>query len=214
MKSKNTVGKFIVFEGLDNSGKSTQLQLLSEKLSIQGIDHICAFEPGDTEEFRDIRKSLLFNKLKLDPLAETFLFLADRTQHVKAKILPALNSGKWVLCDRFTWSTLAYQGYGRQIDDLIIPEFLSRQGILPDLTIFIDISVQESLRRSGKFKDKIESESIEFFNWVYQGYKDLELSTVMANKDSIFTVNGFNSVNCIHADIAYNVYNRFKKEFI
>lgn len=166
---------FITFEGVEGSGKSTQAELLKVFLLKQGHEVALTREPGWGALGRLIRKMLLEEKdLDLDPLAELYLFCADRTQHVRDFIKPMLREGYIVICDRFTDSTIAYQGYGRGLD-LELVEKVSKTAALslkPDLTILLNLPVKVGLsrleKRSGK--TKMDEEPVEFHERVRNGY--------------------------------------------
>lgn len=166
---------FITFEGVEGSGKSTQAEFLKVFLLKQGREVALTREPGWGALGRLIRKMLLEEKdLDLDPLAELYLFCADRTQHVKDFIRPMLREGYIVICDRFTDSTIAYQGYGRGLD-LELVEKVSKTAALslkPDLTILLNLPVKVGLsrleKRSGK--TKMDEEPVEFHERVRNGY--------------------------------------------
>ena len=142
-----TKGRFITFEGGDGSGKTTQLQLTVTWLEKQGIDVLQTFEPGDTPLGKEIRHLLLSGEHTPVPASELLLFLADRAQHVEQVIKPALAAGKWVICDRYTDSTLAYQLAGRKLEATkILGDMLvwAEQGLTPDKTIWLDLSVEDA----------------------------------------------------------------------
>src|SRR5579863_7603956 len=144
-------GIFITFEGIDGSGKTTQLRILSEHLRQTGREVVEAVEPGGTEIGRQIRAILLDGRnTHLTPRAELLLYFASRAQNVEEVIRPALDAGKIVLCDRFTDSTLVYQGCGRGLgaDVVMTLHQLACQGLDPDLTVFVDIDLDESLARA------------------------------------------------------------------
>ncbi len=176
-------GKFIVFEGIDGCGKTTQINeifnwlpksnLLSNNSSI-----IKTREPGGSLLGKKLRELILSNNKDNVPtnLTELLLYTADRTEHVAKIISPALNNGDWVLSDRFAGSTLAYQGYGRNLDIEIIKklEIIACQGQKPDITFFLDISTEESIvRRKNQIPDRIESEGINFLRKVNIGFKKI-----------------------------------------
>ena len=146
-------GKFITFEGLDGCGKTTQLEKLAGVLRGQGIDVVTTREPGGTEIGERIRAVLLDSRTAgLDAHAEMALMFASRAQQIAQVILPALEAGQWVLCDRFTDSTEAYQGGGRQLGSeavLRCHEALCR-GLWPDLTILMDTDVSASVARARR----------------------------------------------------------------
>jgi dTMP kinase len=168
-------GLFITFEGIDGSGKSTQLDLLCELLEKNNIDFIKTRDPGGTDLGLKLRDILLHYKGKMAPLCELYLYLADRAQHVEEKLLPSLKEGKIVICDRYLDSTLAYQGYARGLDIAKILELNSfaSQGLMPDLTLIFDITAENASKRLGKVKDRLESEQTDFHKKVRDGYLDL-----------------------------------------
>ena len=174
-------GKFIVIEGIDGCGKTTQIEELSRWLPNSGLIKkdsklITTREPGGSQLGKKLRRLILDNNpnIKPSPLAELLLYSADRAEHVSKIISPALNKNDWVISDRFSDSTLAYQGYGRNINLEIIKniESIVCQGEYPDLTFFLEISPEESiLRRKNKIPDRIESEGIRFLEKVNEGFK-------------------------------------------
>ncbi len=174
-------GKFIVLEGIDGCGKTTQINELYEWLPKSGLINknrtlIKTREPGGSILGREIRDMILNKNKSNSPsiLTELLLYSADRAEHISKVILPALQNGNWIISDRFSGSTLAYQGYGREISIDIIKklENIVCQNIKPDLTIFLEISPEESiLRRKNKVADRIESEGLEFLKKVNHGFK-------------------------------------------
>ena len=174
-------GKFIVIEGIDGCGKTTQIDELSKWLPSsglikQGSKLITTREPGGSLLGKKLRGLILDKNENINPssLAELLLYSADRAEHVSKIISPALNNNNWVLSDRFSDSTLAYQGYGRKIDLEIIKkiESIVCQGEYPDITFFLEISPKESiLRRKNEIPDRIESEGIRFLEKVNEGFK-------------------------------------------
>ena len=174
-------GKFIVIEGIDGCGKTTQIDELSKWLPnsgliMKGSKLITTREPGGSLLGKKLRRLILDNNKKNKPssLTELLLYSADRAEHVSKIISPALNNNDWVISDRFSDSTLAYQGYGRNINLEIIKniESIVCQGTSPDLTFFIEISPEESLiRRKNEVPDRIESEGIRFLEKVNEGFK-------------------------------------------
>ncbi|OGI01608.1 MAG: dTMP kinase [Candidatus Melainabacteria bacterium GWF2_37_15] len=168
-------GLFITFEGIDGCGKSSQIDLAAEYLKAQGIDFIKTRDPGGTPLGCKIREILLNYDGHVAPMCELFLYLADRAQHIEEKILPALNEGKIVLCDRYVDSTIAYQGYARGLDKEQILELnnIVAKGLMPDLTFVFDVSLEVSASRLGDKKDRMESECCEFHKKVREGYLDL-----------------------------------------
>ncbi len=176
-------GKFIVFEGIDGSGKTTQINELSKWLTGSNLipcnnQLVITREPGGTKLGKSIR-SLLLNTSKEkspDSITELLLYAADRSQHVNEIIRPTLNKGDWVISDRFCGSTLAYQGYGRKLDMQLIKDLenIATQGISPDITFLLDIPVEESIkRRIHRKDDRIEKEGIEFLLKVSLGFQEL-----------------------------------------
>lgn len=170
-------GKFITFEGIEGSGKSTQAKILSEKLKKIGYGVYLTFEPGDTEFGKELRRILLSPSLKITPLSELLLYFADRIQHLEEKILPSIEQGFIVISDRFTDSTVAYQGYGRGINLGLIYS-LNRdllKNFNPDLTVLLDLPVEIGLERNKKIKknDKFEFESLSFHKRVREGFLEI-----------------------------------------
>ena len=189
-------GKFIVFEGIDGSGKTTQINQLSKWLNGSDLipNHnklIITREPGGTKLGQSIRSLLLDASLEYPPysITELLLYAADRAQHVNEIIRPSLNKGDWVISDRFYGSTLAYQGYGRKLNINLIKdlETIATNGISPDITFLLDISVDESIkRRISRKADRIEKEGREFLSNVSLGFnqlsKDKKWKTISAGK--------------------------------
>ena len=172
-------GKFIVFEGIDGCGKTTQLELVADYLETRGIEVIRTREPGGDEIAEKIRRIILDpDNTKLCSKSEVLLYLASRAQHVFTLIKPAVESGKTVLCDRFDLATFAYQGYGRGFEVERLKEFnkFAADSISPDLTLIFDISVEEArsrMERSGKTADRMEQSAKDFFQRVRHGFLDL-----------------------------------------
>ena len=174
-------GKFIVIEGIDGCGKTPQIDELSKWLPKSGLIKkgsklITTREPGGSQLGKKLRSLILDNNENNKPssLAELLLYSADRAEHVSKIISPALKNDDWVISDRFSDSTLAYQGYGRNINLEIIKniESIVCQGEYPDLTFFLEISPEESiLRRKNEIPDRIESEGIKFLEKVNKGFK-------------------------------------------
>lgn len=175
--------RFITFEGGDGTGKTTQLKALESHLQSKGCSCVSTREPGGTSLGKLIRQVLLeVGKQAIASPTELFLYLADRAQHVQEVILPAIDGGKIVLCDRYTDSTLAYQGYGRGIDlDLLrqLNQFANR-GVEPDLTLLLDCPVELGLSRTAQRQsnagsargreDRFEREKMEFHEKVRAGF--------------------------------------------
>lgn len=164
----NKKGKFITLEGIEGVGKSTNMAFISKLLDKYDINHILTREPGGTRIAEDVR-NLLLNRSDEPVSAETevLLFFAARSQHVHNLITPALNNGDWVICDRFTDSSLAYQGGGRELNMGLLEQLESFvQGSLrPDKVIILDLPVDEALTRVSNRggKNRLDKESVEFF---------------------------------------------------
>lgn len=178
-----TRGRFVVLEGIDGCGKTTQLQALRQWLPSSGLlapgaRLVVSREPGGTALGQALRDLLLHPPQGVQPLprAELLLYAADRAQHVEALLLPALQAGDWVLCDRFTGSTAAYQGYGRGLPLALIDtlESLATGGLQADLTLWLDVSLAESRRRrGGQMADRIEAAGEAFMSRVADGFATL-----------------------------------------
>ena len=174
-------GKFIVFEGIDGCGKTTQINELYKWLRQSILINkdkklIKTREPGGSLLGRELREIILKNNQESPPsyLAELLLYYADRAEHISKTILPSLEKGDWILSDRFSGSTLAYQGYGREININVIKELdnIVCKGLEPDITFFLEITPEESiLRRQNKVPDRIESEGIDFLQKVNKGFQ-------------------------------------------
>ena len=164
---------FITFEGGEGCGKSTQARLLLRKLEQQGIPTILTHEPGGTALGNEIR-ILLKRKQgpSISPQAELFLFAASRVQLVAQLIRPALQEGKVVICDRFTYSTIVYQGYGRGLDlaTVSVVNTMATGNLNPDLTILLDMPSEQGLERRRRSKDRFELEDLSFHHRVREGY--------------------------------------------
>ena len=178
-------GRFLVLEGIDCCGKSTQITHLanwlpSSGLMSQGAKIHITREPGGTALGLALRTLLLDppGGAAPEPLAELLLYAADRAQHVSTFIRPAIEQGDWVLSDRFSGSTLAYQGFGRLLDMKVIEQLeqIATRGVVPDLTLFLDLSVEKSLARRAlrvEAEDRIEAEGIEFLARVASGFSEI-----------------------------------------
>jgi dTMP kinase len=189
-------GTFITFEGIDGSGKSTQLRLLANFLSSQGSDVLVTREPGGTPVGLRLRAALLDAQEQVDPLTELLVFAADRAQHVRRVLRPALEAGQIVLSDRYADATRAYQGAGRGFPKELISEIvqLATEGLVPDLTLLFDLSVIDSSARTrrrseGKLKgDRLDSEDTDFHTRVRDAY--LHLAAKEPERFRIVTTNG------------------------
>ena len=177
-------GKFITFEGLDGVGKSTQLENLAGWLRERGLDVITTREPGGTALGQNLRAVLLSSRTAgLSPLAEMALMFADRAQHIEEQILPSLQRGQWVLCDRFTDSSEAYQGCGRQLGQAAVLQLhkILCGDLKPDLTILMTVDLDHSIKRarkrnreqsklSAEDENRFEQENRAFHQRVLEGF--------------------------------------------
>jgi dTMP kinase len=209
-------GKFIVIEGIDGCGKTTQIDELSKWLPKSGLINkgsklITTREPGGSLLGKKLRELILDNNKYNKPssLAELLLYSADRAEHVSKIISPALNKNNWVISDRFSDSTLAYQGYGRKIDLEIIKkiESIVCQGEYPDITFFLEISPKESiLRRKNEIPDRIESEGIRFLEKVNEGFK------LIAKEKNWKVISASQNVKTIANQIKETLLNHFSND--
>ncbi|MDP6777863.1 MAG: dTMP kinase, partial [Candidatus Latescibacteria bacterium] len=169
-------GFFLTFEGIEKSGKTTQADLLVDRLRAEGRDVVFTLEPGGTRLGEGARRLLLDPNLGMEvsQRAEVFLFAADRAQHIEEVIRPALDAGKLVISDRFVDSTIAYQGHGRGVDlaELNTIQEFATGGLRPDLTVLVDVDVDTSRARM-EAADRLESEDDGFFERVREGYLSL-----------------------------------------
>lgn len=171
-------GKFITFEGCEGSGKSTQIRLLSEKLTAAGVDFIVTREPGGSDVAEQIRKIILDGKnVSMCDECEALLYAAARIQHLKEIVEPALAAGKLVVCDRYVDSSLAYQGAARGLGEKYISDINSVALLKypPDLTVFLNISPERAFERKhgADLSDRMERQGLNFHNKVYAGYLSL-----------------------------------------
>ena len=211
MSNQPPRGKFITFEGLDGCGKSTQLEKLAVVLRAEGIDVLTTREPGGTEIGERIRTVLLDSRTAgLEPMAEMALMFASRAQQLAQVIVPALENGRWVLCDRFTDSTEAYQGGGRQLGSdavLQLHKVLCR-GIWPDLTILMDSDVDHSVKRARRRnkaavdgaqpdENRFEQESYAFFTRVHEAF----MAIARREPQRVATVDARRPAEIVHPQI-------------
>ncbi len=205
-------GIFISFEGIEGTGKTIQSRLLYEHLTKKGYEVTLTEEPGGTRIGLKIRDLLLSVENKgMTPLAELLLYNASRAQHIQEVILPVMNKGAIVITDRFTDSTVAYQGYGRGID-LSIINSLKRTiaaDLQPDITILLDLDVEVGLRRNRGINkmDRLELEDIEFHKRVRNGY--LEIAT--KEPERIKLVDASEGIEQVHNRIIKIITDFFKK---
>lgn len=171
-------GLFVSFEGIEGSGKTTIARLIAEMLMMDGHEVLSTYEPGGTTIGQKIRDILLQPEHReMSYITELLLYNAARAQHLKERIIPALQSGKIVITDRFSDSTIAYQGYGRGIDFSLIMNLdaIVTGGLKPDITILLDIDIEAGLKRNRGINkiDRLELEDIEFHKRVRDGYYKL-----------------------------------------
>lgn len=194
-------GVFISFEGIDGCGKSTQLRILASELRVRRVEVVTTREPGGTPLGQKLRAALLDLDEQVDPLAELLVFAADRAQHVRKHLLPAIAGNKVVLSDRYADATVAYQGAGRGFDRALIQQLvdLATGGLKPDLTLLFDLSVPESAVRTRKrvalkHSDRLDSENSEFHARVRNAY--LEIGK--AEPERVRVIDARNSVQETH----------------
>lgn len=192
-------GLFITFEGTDGCGKTTQIEMLKDYFEKQGRTVILTREPGAKGLGTKLREILLNYDGEVSPVCESFLFLADRAQHVDTIIKPAVARGEIVLCDRHTDSTVAYQGYGRELDieQIKMLNNIATSGLKPDLTFIFDIDIDTAQKRVGKNKDRMESAGIEFFKRVRNGY----LEIAKQEPERVKVLDGSKSIETIHNEL-------------
>ncbi|MCL5069656.1 MAG: dTMP kinase [Actinobacteria bacterium] len=199
-------GIFITFEGIDGSGKTTQIELLSSFLKQSGFDVVLTREPGGTDIGDKIRKILLDSKnIQMSYRTETLLFLASRAELVSKVIQPSLNQGKIIICDRFFDSTIAYQGIARQLgaEKILDMSLWATENIVPDLTFLLSIDVLECenrIKNGKKKKDRIEKEEIDFKSKIQEGYMQL----AGKNKKRFVIVDGCLNIESVFAVVKNN----------
>jgi dTMP kinase len=182
-------GTFITFEGIDGSGKSTQLRLLGNFLKTNGCDVLLTREPGGTTLGLRLREALLDAQEEVDPLTELLVFAADRAQHVRRELRPALAAGRVVISDRYADATVAYQGAGRGFTPELISQIvqLATEGLKPDLTLLFDVSIDESTNRTTRRstskgsaaktpRDRLDIENADFHARVRDAYLQIALA--------------------------------------
>lgn len=197
-------GLFITFEGIDGCGKSTQLRMLASELRLRGCDVVVTREPGGTPLGTRLRQTILDVDEQIDPLAELLVFAADRAQHVRALLRPALESGHVVLSDRYADATVAYQGAGRGFPEELISEVvaLATGGLMPELTLVFDLTVDESVRRAQSRaaesgRDRLEAEDAAFHTRVRDAY----LRLAAAEPERVRVVDASGSVQETHGQV-------------
>jgi len=199
MSSSNNA-KFITFEGIDGCGKSTQAKLLLEYMNKSGVETILVREPGGTNISESIREILLHSSSgQMGDRTESLLMTASRAQLTQEVIIPNMEQGKFVIADRYSDSTLAYQGGGRNLDIewLIELNNYATFTLLPDITFFVDIRSEEALRRLDSNKDRIEGEGIEFQARVRKTYHEL----AERFNDRYVILDGYSKINDIHQKV-------------
>ncbi len=174
----SAAARFVVLEGGDATGKSTQVELLAARLRRAGHEVVTTFEPGATPLGARLRSLLLDESGPIDPIAEALLMAADRAEHVAEVVRPALQRGAWVVSDRFVPSSLAYQGVGRGLG---VPEVgqlneLATAGLEPDLVVVLDLAPEVARERLGRTRDRMEGENDAFALAVHEAYRDLARS--------------------------------------
>ncbi|MGM0441218.1 MAG: dTMP kinase [Elusimicrobiota bacterium] len=201
MKSQKNRGKFITLEGPEGAGKSTQARMLSNYLKENGYPAVWTREPGGVSIAEQLREMLLNPDSKIYPRAELLIYAAGRAQHTEELINPALESNKYVICERYIHASLAYQGYGRKLDLGLIRKLnsISTGGVKPDITFIFDIEAAKGLQRtkdSGSELDRLESENIKFHKRVREGY--LKLSK---ENDDIVVLDAEKSKSVLHSEL-------------
>lgn len=189
-------GYFITLEGPDGSGKTTVAKYLCEKLTNDGYEVVHTREPGGIDIAEQIRNVILDPKnTAMDEKTEALLYAASRRQHLVEKVLPAVKEGKIVICERFVDSSLAYQGFGRQLgfDDVLGINLFAIDNTFPDLTIYLDVDEKIGLDRlkNRTFKDRLDQESIDFHHRVNEGYQEV----IKRFKDRIKLVDASKTLN-------------------
>jgi len=198
-------GKFITFEGIDGSGKSTQLRMLASELRVLGFDVLTTMEPGGTPLGRRLREAFLETEEAVTPIAELLLFAADRAQHVNFLVKPALESGRIVISDRYADATFAYQGAGRGFPETTVNQVieLATGGLKPDLTLFFDLPIETAFTRkhsriqAGEHKNRMDSETAEFYANVREAY----LTIAAAEPHRFRTVDASGSTDEVKAQV-------------
>ena len=195
--------RFISFEGGEGSGKTTLIEKLSKELSLLGYKLIKTREPGGSKIAEEIRNIILnVDNVAMDYRTEALLYAASRRQHLTEVVIPAINDGKIVLCDRYVDSSLAYQGYARGlgIEEVYQINMYATQGILPEVTFFIDVDPNIGLSRikkNNRVVDRLDLEELSFHKRVREGY--LEVAKIY--KDRIRVIDGNRTPDEIYADI-------------
>ncbi len=198
-------GKFITFEGIDGSGKSTQLRILADHLREKGVDLLTTHEPGGTPLGKRLRAAFLETDEEVAPMSELLLFAADRAQHVETLIKPSLERGRVVISDRYADATFAYQGAGRGFDEKVVNEviYLATGGLKPDLTVFFDITVETAITRmsehqgEGRVHNRMDRETTEFYDRVRSAY----LGVAKSEPDRFKTIDANGSIEDVQCSV-------------
>lgn len=194
-------GLFISFEGIDGSGKSTITQEIYDYFKKKQVDVMLTREPGGNQIAEKIRDLILdINNNTMDDRTEALLYAASRRQHLVEKILPAMDQGTLVICDRFVDSSIAYQGYGRQIGakEVLDINLFAIDTHMPDMTFFLDVDIETGLSRVSERteQDRLETAGNAFFQRVYDGYQE-----IIKDNDRIIVINGDNTIENISNEI-------------
>lgn len=194
-------GYFIVLEGPDGSGKSSVSDIVCEKLKEKGYEVVHTREPGGIEIAEEIRNIILDPKnTSMDAKTEALLYAASRRQHLVEKVVPAKSQGKIVICERFVYSSLAYQGYGRGLgfDEILKINDFAIGSDYPDMTIYLDVNEEVGLKRieSRTFKDRLDKESLSFHHLVNEGYRE-----VLRRFKDTKVVDASKSIDCVVDDV-------------
>jgi dTMP kinase len=201
-------GRFITLEGGEGAGKTTQSGLLAEALGARGVPVLRTREPGGAPGAELLRGILLGGTVDWSPRAETLLHFAARAEHVAKTILPAMQAGTWVICDRFFDSTLAYQGYGQGADRTFIGALIELLGIVPDVTIVLDVAegvAAERMRRRGGDADRYERLDAAFHARVRQGFRDIATT----DPARCVLLDASRDIQAVHTAIMTAVWTRF-----
>lgn len=198
-----SIGKFISIEGQDGAGKTTNLDFICKCLKSNNIDYIVTREPGGTELGESIRQIILESNTDITPVSELLLMFAARAQHVEQVIKPALNAGKWVISDRFTDATYAYQGGGHALDVKLIEqaENLAISSFLPDMTILLDLDVSIGMQRTnarGEEKDRFENQADAF----KQRVRDVYLNRQQSDPERIKVIDASKPLEDVYQQIS------------
>jgi dTMP kinase len=207
-------GSLITFEGIDGSGKSTQINMLENEFNKLGVNYVTFREPGGTELSEKIREIILDKKhIELISTAECLLFAAARAQLTAEQIKPAINRGEFVFCDRYTDSTIAYQGYGRGLDIEKLEEInnIATDGLNPEITFILDINPNIArLRMETDSLDRMENSGDDFFKRIREGYHQIKDQ----NPNRCVEINADQSKECVFRDIRETLMDKFQEVFI